>query len=166
MVNSGGEREAGKWSNMGPHDEFLELCAVSTSGDLTEEEQNKLKAHLVNCPECRQALKEFEGAVDIGMPLLASELTVVPTQESGSVQPSHAVLHAQESTSHGVTEPRPKRDPARAPEEKRGFAFAQRNGHARTQLNWNYVWMPFAACVLLSIALWIYAYRSADPAKS
>ena len=57
MVNSGGEREAGEWSEMGPHEEFLELCAVSTSGDLTEEEQNKLKAHLAGCAECRQALK-------------------------------------------------------------------------------------------------------------
>ena len=46
---------------MGAHEEFLELCAVSTSGDLTEEEQKKLKAHLAGCPECRQALKRVRG---------------------------------------------------------------------------------------------------------
>src|SRR5580704_11139328 len=28
-----------------------------------------------------------------------------------------------------------------------------------SQVNWNYVWMPFAACVLLTIALGITAYR-------
>ena len=67
---------------MGPHEEFLELCAVSTSGDLTEEEQNKLKAHLAGCAECRQALKEFEAAVDIGVPLLASKLAAVPSEDA------------------------------------------------------------------------------------
>ena len=71
---------------MGPHEEFLELCAVSTSGDLTEEEQKKLKAHLAGCAECRQALKEFEAAVDIGVPLLASKLAAVPTEESAMPQ--------------------------------------------------------------------------------
>ena len=34
-----------------PHDEFLELCAVSASGQqLTQEEQKKLKEHLTVCP--------------------------------------------------------------------------------------------------------------------
>ena len=71
---------------MGPHEEFLELCAVSTSGDLTEEEQKKLKAHLAGCAECRQALKEFEAAVDLGVPFLASKLAAVPTEESAMPQ--------------------------------------------------------------------------------
>ena len=66
---------------MGPHEEFLELCAVSTSGDLTGEEHKKLQAHLAGCAECRQALREFEAAVDIGVPLLSSRLSAVPFQE-------------------------------------------------------------------------------------
>ena len=37
---------AGALSQSGPHDEFLELCAVSTSGQLTEEEQKRLQEHL------------------------------------------------------------------------------------------------------------------------
>ena len=52
---------------MQSHDEFLELCAVSTSGELTERERRKLEAHLAGCAECRQALQEFEAAVDIGV---------------------------------------------------------------------------------------------------
>jgi len=35
-----------------PHNEFLELCGVSTSGQLTEEEQKKLQAHLAVCESC------------------------------------------------------------------------------------------------------------------
>src|SRR3984885_3471682 len=86
MANSAGNWRAGEWSEMGPHKEFLEFCAVSTSGDLTEEEQKKLQAHLAGCPECRQALKEFEAAVDLGVPFLASKLAAVPTEESAMPQ--------------------------------------------------------------------------------
>ena len=60
---------------MEPHDEFLELCAVSTSGELSEHEKRKLAAHLAGCAECRQALQEFEAAVDVGVPFLASKLS-------------------------------------------------------------------------------------------
>src|SRR5258708_37505244 len=75
MLDRKDNREAEGWSEMGPHDKFLELCAISTSGDLTEEEQKNLEAHLAECPDCRQAVKEFEGAVDIGVPLLHSQLS-------------------------------------------------------------------------------------------
>ena len=42
---------------------------------------------------------------------------------------------------------------------KRAFAFAHRNGHQPPRVNWNYVWLPFVACVLLSAALATYTYR-------
>ena len=57
---------------MQPHDEFIELCALSTLGDLTENEQRRLRAHLAYCAECRQALQEFEAAVDVGIRNLRS----------------------------------------------------------------------------------------------
>jgi len=143
---------------MRPHDEFLELCAVSTSGDLTEKEQSKLNHHLAGCPDCRQALKEFEAAVDVGVPLLASKLSTIPSEESES---SRKEL-AERLLSKDAVPDSPHREVAGVSvgaEEKRGFAFAQRNGGERTHVNWNYVWMPFAACILLMIALGIYAYR-------
>jgi len=37
-------------SQTGPHGEFLELCAVSTSGELTEGEYKRLRQHLAVCP--------------------------------------------------------------------------------------------------------------------
>jgi hypothetical protein len=141
---------------MGPHEEFLELCAVSTSGDLTEEEQKKLQAHLAVCPECRQALKDFEAAVDVGMPLLSSKLTGSPCEESGLVQ---GVLPASVLPREVDSVAEQYETVISAGNEKRGFAFAQRNGRRRSRINWNYVWLPFAACVLLTIALGIYSYR-------
>jgi anti-sigma factor RsiW len=41
---------------MGPHEEFLELCATATAGELSAAEQAKLNAHLAVCPECREAV--------------------------------------------------------------------------------------------------------------
>ena len=134
MENSGRDREAGEWSEMQPHDEFIELCALSTSGELTGDEQEKLHAHLVHCAECRQALKEFEVAVDVGVPLLSSKLSGVNATNEGQTKESMPGL--------------------------REFAFAHRDGRRSARVNWNYVWLPFAACVLLSVALATYAYRA------
>jgi hypothetical protein len=41
-----------------------------------------------------------------------------------------------------------------------GSVLGHRNGHHRSEVNWNYVWMPFAAAVLLTVALGIYAYQA------
>lgn len=45
---------------MVPHEEFLELCAAATAGELTADERAKLDAHLAVCKECREASAEFE----------------------------------------------------------------------------------------------------------
>jgi hypothetical protein len=137
---------------MEQHDEFLELCALSTSGELTQVEKRRLQAHLSGCADCRQALKEFEAAADTGMPLLASKLGRELAEEPelhrltpiGSASPADASADWEEN---------PSSDP-----EKRPFAFAHRNGR-RTRVNWSYVWVPFAACVVLSMVLAAYTYR-------
>lgn len=57
-----------------PHDEFFELCAISTTGELSEGERERLREHLAGCSKCRQALADFEVAASIGAPLVASEI--------------------------------------------------------------------------------------------
>ena len=139
---------------MRPHEEFLELCAVSTSGDLSPEEQRKLQDHLATCAECRQALGEFGAVADVGVPLLSSELsTPTSTQPMPNLEAVEATLtHAAPKVQSVCSNP----DPA---EQRKKLIFAHRNGHRRIQLNWNYVWMPFAAAVLLTVALGIYSYE-------
>jgi anti-sigma factor RsiW len=143
------------------HDEFLELCAVSTSGELSERERKKLEAHLAGCAECRQALKEFEAAVDVGVPFLAATLTA----RQSSDLPEQFIAPRTESEQGSSVDPVPAsptdaKNAGLTPDvDERGFVFAQGNGHRRTQINWKYVWLPFAACILLTIALGIYAYR-------
>src|ERR1700693_1184435 len=139
------------------HDEFLELCAVSTSGELSGQERRKLEAHLAGCAECRQALKEFEAAVDVGVPFLASKLFADPSEQFVSPEPRSERPATPDSASPLPTDVNEAGQMAGVGE--RGFIFAHGNSHRRTQINWEYVWLPFAACILLTIALGIYSYR-------
>src|SRR4029077_3950877 len=59
---------------MDPHEEFLELCALSTSGELTAAEQETLAKHLKDCVECRKAIQQFEAMVDQAVPALSPHL--------------------------------------------------------------------------------------------
>ena len=140
---------------MGPHDKFLELCAISTSGDLTEEESKDLHAHLAECPECRQSLKEFEAAADVGMPLLHAHLARSDSSESTSIRAETAKVMGATTTVQAKTA-RTEKEPI---ESRNGLSFSHRNSHRRMQVNWNYVWMPFAAAVLLTAASVIYSYQ-------
>src|SRR5208282_4962393 len=155
MEDKRDRREGEGWSGMGPHDKFLELCAISTSADLTEEEQKDLQAHLVECPDCRQALKEFEAAADIGMPLLHSQLSGRDSLEPDSIpieaaKATPAVVAKEREEAHGRQEPI---------QQSSGLGFSHRNGHRQMSVNWNYVWMPFAAAVVLTAALGIYSFQ-------
>jgi hypothetical protein len=51
-------------------------------------------------------------------------------------------------------------DSAEGAEIARPFAFAHRNTHKASGLNWNQVWLPFAAAIVLSVALATYAYKA------
>lgn len=142
---------------MRPHDEFLELCAVSTSGELSQEEQRRLKEHLALCPECRQALKEFEAVVDVGVPLLSSELSGLLPELPGAV--SADALEALTLKRARLEAAGDHANPAAA-EQRTSFHLSHPNWRQRTQLNWNLVWLPFAAAILLTVALGVFAYRT------
>src|SRR5260370_4279558 len=73
MIKGSNHRRSGCVLPSGPHDEFLELCAVSTSGQLSEEEQNRLKEHLAVCADCREALRQYESVVHDAIPSIGSE---------------------------------------------------------------------------------------------
>ena len=149
MLDRKNNWEGEGWSEMGPHDKFLELCAISTSGDLTEEEQKDLQAHLAECPDCRQALKGFEAAVDIGVPLLHSQISC-PESFEPSPPSTEATKAAVAEVGHKKRE---------SIDQSSGLRFPHRNGHRQMQINWNYVWMPFAAAVVLTVALGIYSFQ-------
>lgn len=155
MAANGNQREEGKWSQMRPHEEFLELCAISTTGELSEDEQNRLREHLATCPECRQALTEFEAVADVGVPLLSEALGTPSLPEETRVP-------RQVAEPIAITVPARFEDAASDPDstqQSKQLIFRPRNGNHRSQVNWNYVWLPFAAAVLLIVALGIYSYQ-------
>jgi hypothetical protein len=55
------------------HEYFEWLCALSTSGSLTEREKSVLRDHLEECLDCRDAKAEFQFIAVQGMPLLAGK---------------------------------------------------------------------------------------------
>lgn len=149
----------------GPHDEFLELCAVATSAQLTQEERRKLQEHLAVCPSCREAAKQYESVVAHIIPSIAAE-EVPDDIEPGpfwSEQRAEATLFdriAQEESAARSADVRSTDIPPRTPGV---FSFA---GEA----TWHHVWNLYAAGVLLAVALGVCLYQvgtrhRADSAK-
>jgi len=153
-------------SQTGPHDEFLELCSVSTSGELTEEEQKRLEEHLAICPSCREALHQYQSVVDQAIPSIAA------SEEPERVAHDHS--WSQERAEKALFD-------RIAREEKRPL---NRTGNRNTssdlpprillppsESTWRHVWMLYAAGILLFVALSFFAYRigirrGADAAKA
>ncbi len=67
---------------MDSHEEFLELCASAVAGELSVEEQARLNAHLVVCPECQRARSEFETSAIRSVAAFAEE-HLQENEESG-----------------------------------------------------------------------------------
>jgi len=141
---------------MTPHEEFLELCAAATAGELNPREQANLDAHLAECAECRRAMREFEIASRHGVAALASELAPEKTEtdNSWSVEKAEEAFFKRLDKESGRQSAAVEGDHEMS--SKRGRRFTYRPSPIR----WREVWMPFAAAVLLALALSIAAYRT------
>lgn len=69
----------------GCSEEFAELCALSTSGELNAEELTELNEHVAICNSCAALLREYTSLAHVGMARLASELAA----EAESLYPYH-----------------------------------------------------------------------------
>jgi Anti-sigma-K factor rskA/Putative zinc-finger len=148
----------------GPHDEFLELCAVSTSGQLSEEEQNRLKEHLAVCPACREALREYESVVNEAIPAIGAEQS--PRIDPG---PGFSQSKAEKAFFDRLAKEEGKQPSV---EKKNGMPSAFRRVlPIAPESTWRHVWMLYAAGILLFITLCLSAYwvgvrHGTDVAKS
>src|SRR5207244_11591440 len=141
---------------MTPHEEFLELCAAATAGELNPGEQANLDAHLTECAECRKAMREFEIASRHGVAALVSELAPEKTETDNawSVEKAEeAFLKRLDKEARGQTAEADK-------EERTSPSRGRRFTYRPSPIRWREVWMPFAAAVLLAVALSIAAYRT------
>jgi hypothetical protein len=152
---------------MNSHEKYLELCAASTAGELTRDEQQILEEHLAFCGSCRQAKHEFETTLQSAIPALAEELAprLEEQDPAWSVEQAEAALFRRLDSKQNSLQSA-ERSNGKAEQEISGRRFAYRP----SQIPWAELWMPIAACAILAVALGIVAYRGGlrrgvDPAE-
>jgi len=136
---------------MGLHEEFQELCAAATAGDLSTNERAKLTAHLSECSDCRRALRDYERVTANGIPALASELAANDESRDGSwsIEDAEKEFFKKLDREHEAVS-------AVEASSKVGQRFTYRP----SQVHWKEIWMPFAAALLLAAALSVTLYRT------
>jgi len=143
-------------SRIEPHDEFLELCAVSTSGQLGEEDQRRLQEHLVVCSSCREALRQYEAIIRHAIPAMGAK----ETPENLEAGP-----HWSEKQAESALFERIARDEGGGGIERTGPIPPHRETSSRRVLApesaaaWRSVWTLYAAGTLLFVALGVCAYQ-------
>ena len=153
----------------GPHDEFLELCAVSTSGQLSEEEQKRLKEHLAVCSECRESLREFESVVHDTIPAIGAEQAA---EQSSRVDPGPAWSQSKAEKAFFERLAHEEKQESTGSEKINGVpAGLRRLLPIAPESTWRHVWMLYAAGILLFITLcfsvyWVGVRHGNEEAKS
>jgi hypothetical protein len=143
-------------SHTEPHDEFLELCAVSTSGQLSEEDQRRLQEHLVVCSSCRTALQQYEAIIRHAIPAMGTKETP---------QDMEAAPRWSEKQAESALFERIARDEGGGGIERNGPIPPHRETSARRVLApesaaaWRSVWTLYAAGILIFVALAVCAYQ-------
>jgi len=139
------------------HDEFLELCAISTSGQLTGDEQNRLEEHLAICPSCREAMTQYNAVVGKTISALALDRESVDSDPSWSQEQQEQaeaalfqrLTRGQESGPNGEGKTGQNLKPK----------VLGRVQLSTSQATWRNVWTLYAAGVLLFVALGVSAYQ-------
>ena len=157
MIQGSSTRGAWELSPSEPHDEFLELCAAATTGDLSDDERKRLHEHLAVCSSCLEASRQYEAIAGNVFPAIAAG-------ESTKESPAHSgwSQHGQDKAEKGLFD-------RLAREEKLGVTgkahpdgssfFPHRILPFSSESAWRNVWALYAAGILLFCALSFFAYR-------
>jgi hypothetical protein len=142
-------------SQSGPHDEFLELCAASTTGELSDDEQKRLEQHLAVCASCREVLRQYESIVGNVIPAIAAS----EAPEDVLTTASH---WSEEKAEKALFDRLAREDKGRDDrvDGRNGPSyFPQRILPLSSESTWRNVWMLYAAGILLFVAVGFFAYR-------
>jgi hypothetical protein len=143
-------------SGVTPHEKFLELCALATSGSLTDGEKRTLRGHLEVCGECREAMEQFEAVVDRVIPALAPALARESPEEdpSWSTERAEAAFFERLSKqSSGTANLSGDVEPSSSP------TVIHQKQDLRSAVDRYHFWFPVAAGALLCATLGILSFR-------
>ena len=136
-----------------PHDEFLALCAISTSGELTGEEKQRLQEHLAVCASCREAMAQYDAVVSKTIPALAPDPENLESDPSWSQDEAEAALFQRLTLEEELGKDRRGAQGDVGPKEMARIPLSA------SQATWRNVWTLYAAGILLFIALGVSAYQ-------
>jgi hypothetical protein len=157
MKDGSSKPGAGSLSENAPHDEFLELCAASTSGELTDDEQKRLQVHLAVCAACREALRQYIAIVSDAIPAVAAG------EEPERVPPSTTWSQEQQEQAEKELFDRlageKKHPPAETGKRTGSSIFPHHILPFASESTGRNVWMLYAAGILAFCALSFFAYR-------
>jgi DNA repair exonuclease SbcCD ATPase subunit len=136
------------------HNEFLELCAVSTSGQLTEEEQKKLQEHLAVCESCQETVKQYESVVDQAIPAFVAK------EAWNGLDAGQDWSEDQQRQAEQVLFKRLDRESKRSTSTNEVSTIPRRLPPFSSESTWCHVWMLYAAGILLFVSLSLCAYRT------
>ena len=146
---------AGAVSPNEPHDEFLELCAASTTGELSDDEHKRLQQHLAVCASCREALRQYESIVSNVIPAIAA------SEEPENI-PSAPGDWSREKAEKALFDrlAREEKNVDNRTDHRNGSSyFPHRILPFSNESTWRNVWMLYAAGILLFVAVGFFAYR-------
>lgn len=155
MIRESSNLGAGALSQIEPHDEFLELCAASTTGDLSDDEQKRLQQHLAVCVSCREALRQYESIVSDVIPAIAAS-------EAPEDRPTTTGDWSQEKAEKALFDrlAREEKDTTARTDPRNGSSYVpHRILPFSSESTWRNVWMLYAAGILLCVAVGFFAYR-------
>lgn len=80
MVHNGSSQ--GAWTLPADiHQEFRELCALSTTGELAAADSERLAEHLAACSSCRHLMAQYERVAALAIPALAAEAEEISEED-------------------------------------------------------------------------------------
>lgn len=127
-----------------PHAEWLELCALATTGALEPAERKRLRLHLAGCARCREALSEYRAVARGGMPLVADDFA--PFEDELIEIPGWDAAQAKRRLFANLDQPLEARDHAAI----QATPARKRNTGAIA------LWAGLAACITLAVGIGSY----------
>lgn len=139
----------------GSHEEFLELCALASSGNLNQAEGKKLREHLVSCSECREAIKEFDAVVDGIIPELTPEL-----RGDTFLDPSFSQEKAEASFHKRLADEKAREHHGVEAGSSLSPLVTRRSRYFLGHLDRYEIWLPMLSSAVLCVTLGILGYRT------